>query len=93
MHAFFTALVTYLACDGISEARVMSSTEVLFCARSYEAVKVSFLSNEERQALNEGPAARAAALQRGYRRFSDWKARNPKRVGELRQQVLNGLGG
>ena len=85
MQYFITALVTYFACDGAASERMLSQQEAEYCARRYEAVKVSFLSDAERRALDEGPAARAAALQAGYRRFRDWMAQNPERVDRLRR--------
>ena len=91
MQSFITALVAYLACDGAASAHPLSQEEALDCARSYETVKVSFLSDEERRALDEGPAARAAALRTAYRRFSAWMADNPERVGRLRG-LARGMG-
>lgn len=85
MQSFITALVTYFACDGAASERMLNAHEAQECARSYEAVKVSFLSEEERRALLDGPSARTDVLLKGYRRFRNWMAQNPERVGELRE--------
>lgn len=93
MQSFITALVTYFACDGAATERMLSQSEATRCAEAYEAVKVSFLSDEERRALAEGPSARAGALRTGYRRFRNWMAQNPERVGRLREVARASGGG
>lgn len=87
MHSFFTALVAYLACDGMAAERMLDPDEALTCAKSYEAVKVSFLSDEERRALKDGPEARAEALRAGYRRYSAWLQSNSGEVAGLRTSL------
>jgi hypothetical protein len=87
MQYFMTALVTYLACDGAATQRMLSQDEALHCARSYETVKVSFLSETEQRELSEGLAERSAVLLKGYWRFRDWMARHPDKVRRLRESA------
>lgn len=77
MQYFITALVTYFACDGATAGRMPSQEEAEHRVRSSEADMVSLRSDEERRALRSEPAADAATLRTGYRRFQDRMAQSP----------------
>ena len=84
MTSLHILIAAYFACDAAAQDRLLSLAEVDACRAVYADVKTAFLDEAERARLDQGPAARHAALLQGYHRLRDWIDANPEAVRHLR---------
>ncbi len=84
MQDFLFLLAFYYGCDLAVIENRLSGSELAACLAAYETVKLSFLTDEERDAFATlSLAERLPLSQTGYLRFKAWERDNSGIVAEL----------
>lgn len=85
MTDFMLVAALYYACDQAANEARLSASDIIRCSVAYEALKVHFLSEEERLTLSGlGGRDHAVTMQVAYRRFKAWEEEHPHLVDALK---------
>jgi hypothetical protein len=73
MNTFLILLATFYICDALAEEGPLDHSTHLRCAAAFETLKISLLTDKEREALVEIGFARSAQAHHAMLRFGEWE--------------------
>jgi hypothetical protein len=87
MNTFLTLLATFYVCDALLAEGPLDHTNQIRCAATFETLKLGFLTDAERKAVQEIGLARGADVHAAFARFEQWEQNNADLVSRFREEA------